>query len=286
MRPQPDDPRHAGGSGSSTSGRGRAHSWTATLTTAGRSFSTSLPAGPPGTGKLDFPVDTVPGDGAAPGRFCVRALGEGAAFGGTQGLQGNDVPLTVGGSPVEARVALWYLPPVGERRSLLSALPDIARRAALFRPGWVGSWTYWMLLCLVTPALGYAALRLLTGGAGRRATAIAIGAFAFVNGAAFATLSPAFQAPDETEHMAYVQMLGETGSRPTLVPGRGAYSSEENLALEATRPLTRTRRSEGRPPWLAIDEQPGGRLRSARRRWAATTAAALPPRPRTAPGTT
>jgi hypothetical protein len=31
-------------------------------------------------------------------------------------------------------------------RSLLALLPDAFDRASLFRPGWVGGWTYWLLL--------------------------------------------------------------------------------------------------------------------------------------------
>jgi hypothetical protein len=31
-------------------------------------------------------------------------------------------------------------------RSLLALLPDVFERASLFRPGWVGAWTYWLLL--------------------------------------------------------------------------------------------------------------------------------------------
>jgi hypothetical protein len=33
-----------------------------------------------------------------------------------------------------------------EDRSLLAALPGALHHAALFRPGWVGAWTYWLLL--------------------------------------------------------------------------------------------------------------------------------------------
>jgi hypothetical protein len=32
-------------------------------------------------------------------------------------------------------------------RSLLALVPDLLERASLFRPGWVGAWTYWFLLC-------------------------------------------------------------------------------------------------------------------------------------------
>ena len=31
-------------------------------------------------------------------------------------------------------------------RSLLALLPDAFDRASLFRPGWVGAWTYWLVL--------------------------------------------------------------------------------------------------------------------------------------------
>jgi len=47
--------------------------------------------------------------------------------------------------PADASIVL-------ERRasaSWLSLAPDMARRAALFRPGWVGTWTYWLLAALV-----------------------------------------------------------------------------------------------------------------------------------------
>ncbi len=41
-------------------------------------------------------------------------------------------------------------------RSLLSELPDSFERAALFRPGWVGAWTFWLLL--VALAIGVPSL--------------------------------------------------------------------------------------------------------------------------------
>ncbi|MDX6675779.1 MAG: hypothetical protein QOH11_3197 [Solirubrobacteraceae bacterium] len=33
-----------------------------------------------------------------------------------------------------------------DNRSVLALLPDAFDRASLFRPGWVGAWTYWLLL--------------------------------------------------------------------------------------------------------------------------------------------
>jgi hypothetical protein len=51
-------------------------------------------------------------------------------------------------------------------RTLLSQAPAIAQRAALFRAGWVGTWTYAvlaLLLVLAVPALLAAALAGLRG---------------------------------------------------------------------------------------------------------------------------
>jgi hypothetical protein len=48
-------------------------------------------------------------------------------------------------------------------RSLLAALPDIAGRAALWHPGWVGSWTFWLLLALVLGGVPLLLWRALTG---------------------------------------------------------------------------------------------------------------------------
>jgi hypothetical protein len=48
-------------------------------------------------------------------------------------------------------------------RSMLSALPDMFERAALWRPGWAGTWVFWLLLGLVAVAvpllLGWALAR-------------------------------------------------------------------------------------------------------------------------------
>ncbi len=38
-------------------------------------------------------------------------------------------------------------------RSMLSAVPDIFERASVFRPGWVGPWTFWVLAALLIAAV-------------------------------------------------------------------------------------------------------------------------------------
>lgn len=40
-----------------------------------------------------------------------------------------------------------------EPRSMLALVPDAFERAALFRPAWVGAWTFWVLLGLVVAGL-------------------------------------------------------------------------------------------------------------------------------------
>jgi hypothetical protein len=230
----------------------------ARLRTASAVQRTSTP-GSPVAGKFDLTFARRPeSPEAIEGILCLTPRGSNAFFGGVPGLQGDQTPVTLAGQEVPTRVALWYKPPAGETTTLLAMLPELARRAALFRPGWVGPWTYWMLLCLVTPAVGYAALRLLARAAadqrGRIPIAVAVASLALANAAAFATLSPAFQAPDESEHAAYVQFVAESGHKPSVQPGRSAYSSDETIAIEAVRALTSNERLDGKPPWLGLDE--------------------------------
>ena len=155
-------------------------------------------------------------------RLCVSPLQEHVLVGGVAGIQGDQRAPTLNGQRIGARVAIWYWPEPGARKTLLGMLPDIAHRAALFRPGWVGAWTYWALLFALTPLLIYAALRLVAlaaaGLRGRLPAWLAIGLIGAANAAAFATMTPPFQVPDEPDHVAYAQVLGETGHTPTGSP--------------------------------------------------------------------
>lgn len=47
---------------------------------------------------------------------------------------------------------------LGQRRSLLVELPTIVRRAAQFRLGWVGPWTFWLLGAGLIACFGLAAI--------------------------------------------------------------------------------------------------------------------------------
>jgi hypothetical protein len=39
--------------------------------------------------------------------------------------------------------------PRDKPKSALALVPEMFRRASLFRPGWLGAWTYWVLAALV-----------------------------------------------------------------------------------------------------------------------------------------
>lgn len=57
------------------------------------------------------------------------------------------------GTPANREFSLLLL---SEPQSLISALPIAFSRAALFRPGWVGAWTFWVLIGGVLAGFGLA----------------------------------------------------------------------------------------------------------------------------------
>lgn len=254
-----------------------------TVLAGGRRHASRVPAADvAGFSKVEFPIPRRPdAPEATDGSVCLRNLappgGEGVAVGGTNGATGIEPAPTLEGKPLDRQLAVWYLPPAGEERTVLAQLPDVMRRAALFRPGWVGAWTPWMLVFGLVPLLGFAALRLLARAAARPPTrrgriplGLAVALLAFGNAAAWATLSPSFNIPDESEHFAYAEHLAETGDSIDRAPVEGgarAYSTRENHAIEATRILSSNEPGDGRPPWLQGDE----------RRWRERVAATDPP---------
>jgi Predicted membrane protein (DUF2142) len=164
-------------------------------------------------------------------------------------------PPSVGGAAVPARLAVWYLPRAGQRSSYVQRLGQIFDRAALFRPGIVGAWTYPLLLFLLLPALAALALRCLAVAvAGRtRRLALTLFAVAALNACCWALVTPVFQGPDEVDHFAYTQSLVQRGARPIndLASPIPRWSSAEKLALEDTSFLTDHQVGDTRVPWLS-----------------------------------
>lgn len=205
--------------------------------------------------RLDVPIDRTRG---ANGRLCLTPSGP-IDVSGRRGLEPGQTAALVAGAPVDARVAVWFHPPAGTRRSLLAQLPDMFERASLFRPGIVGPWTYAVILLILSPALLLAALLLFRRAVADRpprGTAIAIGAIAFLAAASWSLIMPVFNAPDELEHAMYTQAIAEHGRAPDTGPSpRRAYSSEAQVAYEGARLSGFYGQRVGRPPWTARDER-------------------------------
>ena len=216
---------------------------------------------------LDVPVEAPR---ASPGRLCVTPAGV-IDVAGRQGLEPGQRAALIDGRAVDARVAVWYLPPAGERTSLLAQMPAMFARAARFRPGIVGPWTYAVVLFVLAPALFAAGLFLFVRAVRDRPvrrSALAIGAIGFLAAGSWSLIVPAFNAPDEAEHMAYAQAIAERGQAPDTGPTRRrAYSSEAEFAYQGARLSGYFGQRLGRPPWTEADE----------RRWERRQAQERPP---------
>lgn len=74
---------------------------------------------------------------------CLRSVGHRVALSGSTSWNGSGV-LTVGGKPSNLALALVFTAP--HPASVISLIPTIFRRAALFHPAWMGAWVFWALL--------------------------------------------------------------------------------------------------------------------------------------------
>ena len=209
---------------------------------------------------VDLPVRELdpPGE-SAPGRLCLAPSGGALSVGGTGGIQADQEAPTIDGAPIEQRVAVRFLRPPGRSTSLISALPDAAGRAALFRPGVVGPWLYPVLFLVALPALWLVSLRLLAtraaGHGGTRAAVVTIAVVAVANAAAWAVITPAWHGVDEPDHFAYAQSVAERGQTPNKEQSSTpAFSTRSIVALDATRTYSVVGLGDARPPWLHADE--------------------------------
>jgi Predicted membrane protein (DUF2142) len=228
----------------------------------GASFSSSLPASqsiPERPSNADFPIPQTPATPtSASASVCVSSDGP-VKWGGTPLSKPPILAPKLHGKELAARIAVWYLPPPdASQRSYLSRAGQIFNRAALFRPGIVGAWTYPLLLFLVLPAIALLALRTLAlavAGNGRR-TAAWLFAIAAVNASCWALITPVFQGPDEVDHFAYAQSLVERGEGPSHDPAAplARWSGSENLALEHTSFFTDHQVGDTKLPWLASSQ--------------------------------
>jgi hypothetical protein len=235
--------------------------WTPSEVRRGRAPSGTQVAPPLPASRIDVDireVTTTKSDEPLPGRLCISPVGGTAAIGGMFGVQGDQHPARVDGKPLDARIAVWFLP--RPKSSFLASLPDALSRAALFRPGVVEPWSYVVLLFVLMPWLWLLALRLLairTAGTTRGArTALVVAALALANACVWALITPAWEGPDEPDHFAFTQTLAETGKRPAQQESRDPpFSSRQVLALDATRAYSQVGIPDAKPPWFEEDER-------------------------------
>jgi Predicted membrane protein (DUF2142) len=192
-----------------------------------------------------------------PASLCLTA-GDLVNWGGTPLLAPpSAVPPTLAGIPLAGRIAVWYLPPAGSRRSYVSRVSQILTRASLFRPSPVGPWLYALILLVLLPGLALASVRCLAvtvaagGGSSARRTAAWLFAIAALNFACWALITPPWQAPDEVDHFAYTQSLLERGQAPSRSPAAplARWSSAQTLALEDESFFSDHQVGDTRPPW-------------------------------------
>ncbi len=207
-----------------------------------------------GITNADFPIPRMPANPAVSSAWLCVSSDAVVNWGGTPLSKPGASPPTLHGKPLSARIVVLYLPPAGSRRSYVQMAGAIFARAALFRPGILGPWTYPLLLFLVLPAIALLAVRCLAlavAGRGRRLGACLF-AIAAVNAACWALITPIFQGPDEVDHFAYVQSLVERGEGPSHDPASPLqrWSGAENRALEDTSFFTDHQVGDTNPPWL------------------------------------
>lgn len=222
---------------------------------------TSPPSSQSGHGDYEVTVPTLPAKPSSTmSEVCLIAKGEVITW-GVDTPQSNVPSPTVGGKAIPNRVGVWFLGPPGAHRSIGSQIGEMFRRAALYRPGFVGPWTYWALFLIVLPLLAYAALRLLATAdldlRRRVPLPLAVGLIAFSVAATWALVTPAWQSPDESEHFAYVQYFAETGKAVETNPASPlpVYSDSEGFALEAVYHTSVIELVEAKPPWLKAQQE-------------------------------
>lgn len=178
----------------------------------------------------------LPGlDGDATGRLCVRApRGTRLAFAG----EPAGAPARVDGAPAPGRMSV--LARSRTDQSIADLLPTLAQRIGRGNAAVVGPWTLWAigLLLVAGVALGGWAVALTPREAAAHEHAVpraarALVAAALAVGLAWALLTPPFQVPDETSHVAYVQYLSETGKLPVERPDVPPFSGEQRNVMGA-----------------------------------------------------
>jgi 4-amino-4-deoxy-L-arabinose transferase-like glycosyltransferase len=130
------------------------------------------------------------------------------------------------GQALPGRVHVEYLR--AGNRSWWSLALSTARHIGLGR-AWAGTWIALLVLVLVAIMLALTTWQVLARRGATRTVAVSCALIACLNAVAWSILTPPFQAPDETDHFAYVQQLVASGLPPSS--SKEAYSQAEEVAL-------------------------------------------------------
>jgi 4-amino-4-deoxy-L-arabinose transferase-like glycosyltransferase len=211
------------------------------------------------TRRVNFPIpDLTAGEPSVLGSLCVRSTGQGAfALAVSPTSEAFTPPLRVGGKPTLSRLAVWYLPPAGAKRSYLDEFGTMLRRANLFTPGFDSPVLLGIVIVGLLPLIAILAVRCLALAASGRVRRLALWIYvlALLNAASWSLISPPFQAPDEVDHFAYVQSVAENGLKPSpyVNAPQPRWSDAETDALLGTDLLTDHQANDTRAPGLSAD---------------------------------
>jgi hypothetical protein len=190
-------------------------------------------------------------------RVCLAVEDHVVALAGQPGRGADSTSgLLAGRRAVGADLSLEFVRP--GKQSLAALAPIAFHRASLFRPGWVGTWTFWGLGLLVLTLVVAAALLLSVHGArtpSLHRAVLAVAVIAFLNAAIWALVMPAFLPPDEAAHYGYVESLIERGKPPStsLDDRGGSYTEGTALAVSWTAAQV-VLAPAARPPWTQLQE--------------------------------
>lgn len=196
-------------------------------------------------------------DGATQVTACYSVKHGALGFAGTPNGNATSSEFWIGKTPAPGDIQLDYLR--AGNHSALSMLGTVMDRASLFRPDWVGPWTFYLAFLMVIASIGGAVALLLHLGKGRnfcRWCMFALAAIVFVNAAAWAIITPAFNVPDEFAHYAYAETVARGDLPAKSIPKGGignSYLPSSVLAsLYTAVPIIQNK--DARPPWTQAGE--------------------------------
>jgi 4-amino-4-deoxy-L-arabinose transferase-like glycosyltransferase len=205
----------------------------------------TVPGGYPDGSRV---VAQLSGTGAeqTAGRLCIRNRGDARVALGGAALP----PVTARRGETAAfsdRVAVFWLRPGTD--SWWSVAPAMAERAGRLKAGWMGTWTAWTALALLFAAGVLAVVALARRS---RHVVIACTLVGFLSGASWALMSPVFQVPDETKHVAYANTISDTWQPPSRYELNMSPEAFEAIRAVGFGVIVFDNRM--RPPWTAAQD--------------------------------